>query len=115
MVTPYRTPRMKKKPEAGQVAQANVGVRLFDCLQRAVVSLGELLGSKLSDSIDTLVNGGFPQLVEAYRLLVRDAQTPCLTPCGVFQRPDGASENATRVGRAGHRVAPGECQQVHIG
>lgn len=50
---PYQIPKIKRTVEAGQASQANVvGGRLFGWFQRAVVSFGELLGSKVSGFIE---------------------------------------------------------------
>lgn len=61
-----------------------VGGRVFGWLQRAVVSLGELLGQKAKYSLDTLVNGDFEHLLEGYRQMVQDAKMPCMIPAGYF-------------------------------
>lgn len=81
-----------RTPEMGLQATKNtIGGRIFGWLQRAVVSLDELFGTKMSYSLDTLVNGNFEQLLEGYRQMVREAKMPCMIPAGYFaHRPSDA-------------------------
>lgn len=82
---PYQLPGLKRTKEREVESDKNtVGGRVLGWLQRVVVSLGELLGSKPEGAVDMLVNAGFEQLLEGYRQMVREAKMPCMIPAGYF-------------------------------
>lgn len=63
-----QVPSIKRTPEAGQEFKRNVVAgRLFAWLQHAVVSIGELLGSKADGCMETIAHGTFQHMLEASR------------------------------------------------